>query len=86
MLAGSDELVKADRMMCRFVAEAIQASKKALFATAAKETVAIQDQGLSLVGNAFSDLSRVADVQRRRRPRLCRNCSRARNILTAYSS
>jgi len=48
MLAGSDELVKADRMMCRFVAEAIQASKKALFATAAKETVAIQDQGLSL--------------------------------------
>ena len=46
MLAGSDELVKADRMMCRFVAEAIQASKKALFATAAKETVAIQDQGL----------------------------------------
>jgi hypothetical protein len=27
MLAGSDEFVKADRMICRFVSEAIQAPK-----------------------------------------------------------
>src|SRR5262249_55401143 len=46
-------------------------------ATTAKETVAIQDQRLSLVGDGFRDLGCVADVQRRRRACLCRNRSRA---------
>src|SRR5262249_16229785 len=46
-------------------------------ATTAKETVAIQDQRLSLVGDGFRDLGCVADVQRRRRACLWRNRSRA---------
>src|SRR5262249_46335026 len=49
-------------------------------ATTAKETVAIQDQRLSLVGDGFRDLGCVADIQRRRRARLCRNRSRGGNM------
>jgi hypothetical protein len=44
-----------------FISELNQVSRKPL-ATAAKETVAVQDQRLSFVRNAFRDLVGVPDV------------------------
>jgi hypothetical protein len=61
------------------ISEFNQVIRKPL-AAAAKETVAIQDQRLGFVGDAFTHLGCVADVQRRRRARLCRNRSRAGNM------
>src|SRR6516164_4640160 len=49
-------------------------------ATAAKETVAVQDQRLTFVRDGFCDLGCIGDVQRKCRARLCRNRSRARNM------
>ena len=65
-------MVSADILISEFN----QVIRKPL-ATTAKETVAIHDQRLSLVGDGFRDLGCVADVQRRRRACLGRNRSRA---------